>query len=183
MGGCFVLVVLLFSILGTAGAFPTLYTATNFTRTVPGSYYGADVEYAFPPTGERSHANSRLALVLSGLQVSAGVHWCVFRVLSRALPSLLSTLYSLLSLSTLYSLLSLTRHLYSRFLPSRYTQPGAPGFAQCRTIQRCLGAVDGVVGICASTDTRSLARSSRALALLLALRARSPGRTSRHTRR
>ena len=190
MGGCFVLVVLLFSILGTAGAFPTLYRARNFTQTVPGSYYGADVEYAFPPTGERSHANSRLALVLSGLQVSAGVHWCVFRVLSRALPSLLFSLYSLLStlyslLSTLYSLLSLslTRHLYSRFLPSRYTQPGAPGFAQCRTIQRCLGAVDGVVGICASTDTRSLARSSRALTLLLALRARSPGRTSRHTRR
>ena len=180
MGGCFVLVVLLFSILGTAGAFPTLYKAANFTRTVPGSYYGADVEYAFPPTGERSHANSRLALVLSGLQVSAGVHWCVFRVLSRALPSLLFSLYSLLSLSLS---LSLTRHLYSRFLPSRYTQPGAPGFAQCRTIQRCLGAVDGVVGICASTDTRSLARSSRALTLLLALRARSPGRTSRHTRR
>ena len=99
MGGCFVLVVLLFSILGTAGAFPTLYRARNFTKTVPGSYYGADVEYAFPPTGERSHANSRLALVLSGLQVSAGVHWCVFRVLSRALPSLLFSLYSLLSLS------------------------------------------------------------------------------------
>ena len=104
MGGCFVLVVLLFSILGTAGAFPTLYKAANFTRTVPGSYYGADVEYAFPPTGERSHANSRLALVLSGLQVSAGVHWCVFRVLSRALPSLLFSLSSLLSLSLSLSL-------------------------------------------------------------------------------
>jgi len=170
MGGCFVLLVLLFSILGTAGAFPTLYRARNFTRTVPGSYYGADVEYAFlpnerspVPTPSRSRKLTR-ASPSFGLQVSAGVHWCVVRVLSRALRSLLCSLSLSLSPDT-STLVSSPVGILNRVLQV------SPGVGQFSAVFELLMEWWALV------PRPARARSSRALTLSLAHFARSPGRT------